>query len=213
MALSEGNVILASDFIAIKARVKAECARRKYNGSVASYAGSSYDYTVTPQDGKVPLPEHFNKIIVPMNAMVNTGRSQTQNGYLVRAMNDIDTSLTKLEGIAATASNGGCKSSCTGLCQGTCTTGCGGTCSGTCSGTSSCSCGNNCSGVCSSNCAGTCKNSCGTQCSGSCTDDCTGGCKGGCSSGCTGGCKTGCKGSCTSSCSGYCKGGVNVDPN
>ena len=112
MALSEGNVILASDFIAIKARVKAECARRKYNGSVESYAGSSYDYTVTPTDGNVPLPEHFNKIIVPMNAMVDTGRSQTQNGYLVRAMNDIDSALTTLESIAETASSSGCKSSC-----------------------------------------------------------------------------------------------------
>ena len=133
MALSEGNVILASDFIAIKARVKAECARRKYNGSVESYAGSSYDYTVTPTDGNVPLPEHFNKIIVPMNAMVDTGRSQTQNGYLVRAMNDIDSALTTLESIAETASSSGCKSSCTGLCQGTCTTGCSG-CTGSCSG-------------------------------------------------------------------------------
>ena len=89
MALSEGNVILASDFIALKARVKAECKRRKYNGSVEAYAGSSYDYTVKPKNGNVPLPEHFNKIIVPMNAMVKTGRSKTKNGDLVRAMNDI----------------------------------------------------------------------------------------------------------------------------
>ena len=189
MALSEGNVILASDFIAIKARVKAECARRKYNGSVESYSQSAYDYTVTPQDGNVPLPEHFNKIIIPMNAMVDTGRSQTQNGYLVRAMNDIDSALTALESIAETAASSGCKASCTGLCQGTCTTGCGGTCSGSCTG---------CTATCASNCSGTCRNSCGTQCGGNCTDDCTGGCKGSCSTGCTGGCKGACKGSCTS---------------
>ena len=193
MALSEGNVILASDFIAIKARVKAECARRKYNGSVESYAGSSYDYTVTPTDGNVPLPEHFNKIIVPMNAMVDTGRSQTQNGYLVRAMNDIDSALTTLESIAETASSSGCKSSCTGLCQGTCTTGCSG-------------CTGSCSGGCGGGCSGGCKNSCDWTCTRVCYDNCESGCYGecatGCSGGCTGGCSSLCKGSCKTTCVG-----------
>lgn len=159
MALSEGNVILASDFIAIKARVKAECARRKYNGSVESYAGSSYDYTVTPQDGNVPLPEHFNKIIVPMNAIVDTGRQQTQNGYLVRSMSVINSALTALESIEETAASSGCSASCTGLCQGTCTTGCTG-CTSACRTSCSGSCGTSCSKGCSTNCSAICKGTC-----------------------------------------------------
>lgn len=203
MALSEGNVILASDFIAIKARVKAECARRKYNGSVEAYAGSSYDYTIIPQDGKVPLPEHFNKIIVPMNAMVNTGRSKTQNGYVVRAMNDIDTALTKLEGIAETAKNGGCKSSCTGLCQGTCTTGCSG-CSSTCTG----SCSNSCGGGCGGNCSGSCYEACLVNCDTYCTDACTLVCQFSCVSDCEGTCS----GGCITVCKGTCVGGNNINP-
>lgn len=187
MALSEGNVILASDFIAIKARVKAECARRKYNGSVESYAGSNYDYTVTPQDGNVPLPEHFNKIIVPMNAMVNTGRSQTQNGYLVRAMNDIDSALTTLESITETASSSGCKASCTGLCQGACTTGCTG-CTGGCSGS--------CGGSCSSGCSGGCRTTCTSLCANDCTAACEESCYSNCYHSCSGGCAGECKGTC-----------------
>ena len=195
MALSVGNVILASDFIAIKARVKAECARRKYNGSVASYAGSNYDYTVTPADDNVPLPEHFNKIIVPMNAMVNTGRTQTQSGFLVRAMNDINTALTMLEAISETAASSGCKSSCTGLCQGTCTTGCTG-CTGTCS------------GGCGSGCTGSCKNSCDWTCTRVCYDNCDSTCYGECATSCSGSCS----GGCSANCKGTCTGGGGPQP-
>ena len=204
MALSEGNVILASDFIALKARVKAECKRRKYNGSVKAYAGSSYDYTVKPKNGNVPLPEHFNKIIVPMNAMVKTGRSKTKNGDLVRAMNDIDTALTKLERIAATAKNGGCKSSCTGLCQGTCSTGCSG-CSGTCTGGCSSGCSGSCKGSCDWTCTKVCYDNCDSECYGECATGCSGGCTGGCSSLCKGSCKSTCTTGCSGSCKGSCK--------
>ena len=66
MSIGLHNPVLAQDFISIKARVKAECARRKYNGSVKSYSSASYDYTVQPTAGGVPIPEHFNKIIVPI---------------------------------------------------------------------------------------------------------------------------------------------------
>ena len=195
MALSEGNVILASDFVAIKARVKAECARRKYNGSVESYAGSTYDYTVIPTDGNVPLPEHFNKIIVPMNAMVDTGRSQTRDGYLVRAINDIDSALTTLESIDATAADSGCKASCTGLCQGTCTTGCSG-------------CTGSCSGGCGGGCTGGCKNSCDWTCSQACYDNCDSGCYGECGTGCS----ESCSGGCYALCKGSCVGANNINP-
>lgn len=38
MALTAGNPITSADIIALKNRVKAEMARRKYTGSLASYA-------------------------------------------------------------------------------------------------------------------------------------------------------------------------------
>lgn len=189
MGLKAGDLILAADFVAIKARVKAECARRKYNGSVASYAGSSYDYTVVPQEGSVFLPEHFNKIIVPLNAIVDTGRTKIYNGYMVRAIDDVNAMLTELEAISETATSSGCKSSCTGLCQGTCTTGCTG-CTGGCSGSCVSGCSYGCSGVCGSQCVYSCYDTC--------EDTCTGHCGSGCASGCLGGCKTGCKGTCRS---------------
>lgn len=198
MGLKEGDLIRAADFVSIKARVKAECKRRKYNGSVASYAGASYDYTVAPKDGDPPLAEHFNKIIVPLNAIVDTGRTQTSNGYLVRAINDIESKLTTLEAIDATAASSGCKSSCTGLCQGTCTTGCTG-CTGGCSG----SCGTGCANGCSSGCTGGCKNGCKGSCVNGCGEYCEGACdntcKTTCDTACTGGCKGVCKGTCVSS--------------
>lgn len=38
MALTAGNTITSADIIALKNRVKTEMARRKYTGSLASYA-------------------------------------------------------------------------------------------------------------------------------------------------------------------------------
>lgn len=188
MGLNPNDLITASDFIAIKARVKAECKRRKYNGSVATYGGADYDYTVTPTADSVPLPEHFNKIIVPMNKIINTGRSKVSSGSIVEALNDIASSLTTLEGISATASSSGCKSSCTGLCQGTCTTGCTG-CTGTCKG--------GCGSGCSSGCGTSCSNNCSTSCSGGCSASCDGSCVNGCGEYCEGGCTGNCKGTCS----------------
>ena len=194
MGINVGDVITASDFISLKARVKAECERRAYNGSVASYATSAYDYTVVPTSGTVPLPEHFNKIIVPMNAIVDTGRTTTRSGYLVRQLKSISDSLTTLESIDVRAQNSGCKSSCTGLCQGTCTgsceSGCTGTCSNGCTG---------CGGECSTSCLNTCDGYCTDTCYGTCISSCTGSCYEGCSSGCKSGCKGSCKGSVSSS--------------
>lgn len=187
MGVNVGDVISASDFISLKARVKAECERRAYNGSVSSYATSAYDYTVTPTSGALPLPEHFNKIIVPMNAIVDTGRTTTQSGFLVWQLKNISDSLTTLESIEATAASSGCKASCTGLCQGTCTTGCTG-CTGDCGG----SCVSACSNGCGSGCAHSCTGSCDTTCTGYCEESCAKNCE----SNCTGGCMVGCKGSC-----------------
>ena len=191
--------ISALDFLLLKERVKNECARRKYNGSVASYASSTYDYSVQPVSGSLPLPEHFNKIIVPMNAMINTGRTQVESENLVEQIYELGDSMTTLESIDFTAASSGCKASCTGLCQGTCasacTTGCTGACKGTCKGTCTGGCGSNCAGtcwaVCFVNCDTYCTDACDSVCAFSCTADCTGGCKGGCLSGCMGACKGG----------------------
>lgn len=189
MGINVDDVITASDFISLKARVKAECERRAYNGSVASYATSAYDYTVTPTSGALPLPEHFNKIIVPMNAIVNTGRTTTQSGFLVRQLKNISDSLTTLESIEATAASSGCKASCTGLCQGTCATGCTG-------------CTDGCSGSCGTGCANGCSGGCGTTCTDLCANDCAGACEETCFANCYSSCKGGCEGYCKGSCTG-----------
>ena len=42
------NLIEPSRIIELKARVKAECARRKYVGSVAEYSEAGYDFIETP---------------------------------------------------------------------------------------------------------------------------------------------------------------------
>ena len=71
MGLTQGERALASDFVDLKARVKAEMNRRCRNGSLVAYAGTNYDYT-TPLEagGKINL-EHVNKIIEPLNAITS----------------------------------------------------------------------------------------------------------------------------------------------
>ena len=51
-------VIQSERFVALKARVKAECQRRNGSGSVASYGGAAYDYTTPPRQGGTVLKEH-----------------------------------------------------------------------------------------------------------------------------------------------------------
>lgn len=195
MGLNAGDVISASAFTELKARIKAECERRKYNGSVASYAGASYDYTVVPTTGNAPLPEHFNKIIVPLNAIINTGMSQEESGDIVYQMSTISSSLATLESISATAASSGCEASCTGLCQGTCATGCSG-CTGSCKG--------GCGVGCSASCSGSCNLMCTRTCYDTCDSECYIECFTGCSSSCSGGCSGLCKGT--------CKGAVSASP-
>lgn len=67
--------ISASRFTNLKARVKAECLRRKYVGtasgsaSVSAYGSTSYDYTTAATTGGKILTEHRNKIATPLNAI------------------------------------------------------------------------------------------------------------------------------------------------
>lgn len=182
MGLAVGNVILASDFAMIKARVKAECLRRKYVGSVEEYGSAAYDYTVAPSDGNPVLTEHWNKIVVPMNKILDTGYSEVKVGDPVISLAGLSTKLSTLESESVSGDVSSCKASCTGLCKGSCSSGCTG-----------------CSGGCANSCAGNCTGGCSgcSSCSGSCVGGChTDACKGGCSSGCQNLCKTTCKGTC-----------------
>lgn len=180
----------------LKAEVKAECARRNNvsttsgSTSVASYAGTAYDYTTTPASGVVIKEEHYTKNKVPLAAIKSGIGSDSK---LID-----DSNMTELESFVTlckaqekedkTAANNTCSGGCTGLCYLTCTGSCSGGCEGTCSG----------------GCSGSCKNSCGGACSSSCKEgDCYGGCSGDCEGTCSGNCGGSCGDKCTG-CSGYC---------
>ena len=179
MGLSVGNVILASDFNLIKARVKAECARRKYVGSIASYASEEYDYTITPIPGENVLPEHWNKIVIPMNQISDTGFTVKESGDVVPSLLALSNLLGQFESERTDGTVSSCRSTCTGLCVGACSSGCMG-----------------CTGGCASTCAQSCTGGCSscTSCSGSCQSGCSGTCRGGCST---------CAHACASACSTY----------
>lgn len=216
MALTKDSQIKASDFVALKNRVKAEMARRCRNGSVAAYAT---DYTNKPAANGEILPVHVNEIITPMSQVNDPGMSAVASGDAVVAIDVLDAKLTTWE--AATMVKNGtnnCKSSCTGMCVSGCwnsctsctgCSGCGSGCATTCTSCTGCSgCGSGCATGCSGcgSCGGACSSSC-SGCSGSCTGTCSGGCSG-CSGSCTGYCGgctgcTGCSG-CGSGCANSC---------
>ena len=55
--------------VQLKSEVKLECQRRNRTGSVASYGGTAYDYSVQPQTGSRVLKEHYTKNATPLNAI------------------------------------------------------------------------------------------------------------------------------------------------
>lgn len=197
MSLASKNVILASDFVSLKARVKAEMNRRCRSGSLTSYAGTNYDYSVTPASNVKILPEHLNKLTTPVNAISDCGISEKQSGDVIPALDDFDTKLSSHEAFPMSGSGTDCASSCSGLCSSGCwnnCSGCGGSCSYDCSG---------CSGTCSGSCSGSCSGGCDGSCGGACWRD-------GCTSNCTAACRMDCEGGCSScrgKCSGSCRGG------
>lgn len=188
-------LITAQRFKNLKARVKAECQRRSYTGSVASYGGSSYDYTTAPASGKKIAKEHYEKLAVPLHAINSTKFPTTSGTRIIKAsdLTAMETFLTSAEGRSKTSTATDCSASCTGLCSGctgTCTGGCTG-CSGSCTG--SCT---SCTGSCTGSCSGGCGDAC-TSCTGTCLGNCTGTCSTGCWSTCKGTCSGGCSGTCT----------------
>ena len=201
MSLESKNTILASDFVSLKARVKAEMNRRRYVGSLVSYAGTAYDYSVIPISGGVISTEHINKLVTPVNAIAASGYTAKNSGDIVQELSVFSTKLKAHESQALYGATD-CASSCSGLCSSAC--------SGTCSGCSGCSGCGGCDTTCSGSCIGGCEG-CGSGCSAGCAPSCAGGCwNDGCTSSCTATCRT-CSGVCGNGC-GYncgsnCSGG------
>jgi hypothetical protein len=176
MATNKGELISASDFTTLKKLVKSEITRRSNSasvGSMSSYNGASYDYTITPAQGKdikINL-EHIQKITKPLDAVTGGNTTPGTNANVIASvLTNATTSVGNLSRIAKDATSTGCKASCSGLCN----TGCYGGCKG-CSG----NCGTNCSGGCKTGCSG-CDSSC-DGCSGTC-DGCSGTCSTTCDS-------------------------------
>lgn len=209
MALNSQNRILASDFVSLKARVKAEMNRRRYSGSLTAYAGTAYDYTETPTVGGVIKPEHANKLIVPVNAITPSGYTEKSTGDAVPELETLDTKLKAHEAYPLKGSGTDCASGCSGLCSSGCynnCAGCGGSCSYDCSG---------CTGSCVGDCQGTCSGGCSTSCGGACwrdgcTSNCTAACRMDCSGSCSGKCTGSCVAQCANNCQAGCKGGCGT---
>lgn len=188
MSISSNNIITAADINALKSKVKTEMTERKYVGSVTAYAGTDYDYTVTPAANGYMLVEHFNKNQVPLAAVNSSSvpSAVAKNDPVVTA--DVAKMLTTVTDLASkrtsymqtsVLSNTGCSASCTGLCL----TGCQGGCKG--------GCGSDvCQGSCLSTCALFCSSACSGKCDSTCTSTCADDCTGTCSTTCTGTCKT-----------------------
>lgn len=199
MALNSQNQILASDFVSLKARVKAEMNRRCRSGSLTAYAGAAYDYSVVPANGVIVKPEHLNKLVVPINAISPSGYTEKAAGDAVPELATLDAKLAAHEAYPMRGSGSDCASGCSGLCSSGCyntCSGCGGSCSydcSGCSGTCSGGCDTTCSGSCSGSCGGACwRDGCTSNCTAACRMDCTGGCKGNCGSICSTNCRTTC---------------------
>ena len=197
MSLESKNSVLASDFVDLKARVKAEMARRTYQQPLNSYAGTEYDYTTVPAAGGVIKTEHVNKLITPINAIAPSGYTEASSGDPVAALKALNDFFASHEG-KAFYNTVDCANGCSGLCRGYCSN----TCSG-CSGCSGCgdSCSTSCSGGCSGSCGGACwRDGCTSNCTAACRMDCTGSCSGSCSGGCMANCSKTCVTGCTGGC-------------
>lgn len=190
MSFKRGSFPSASEFIALKSRVKAEMLRRNGNGSLVTYGSSVYDYSIIPKKGDMPKIEHYSKIRdVQANINVSGLPSNKKRGDCIGEFAELEAKQTVFE--AQPRGQYGSGNDCSGACSGMCVTACTTTCTGGCTG--------GCSGTCSGGCTG---------CSGSCSGGCTS-CSGGCS-GCSG--CTGCTGTCSGTCTGDCTGGCSQCP-
>lgn len=204
-----GSIVDIDRLTKLKAKVKAECLRRKYTGSVESYGSSTYDFSNAPSEGGIIAKEYYDKNATPLNA-INYNNvpkakiSANDNVVLNNEIYNMDYQVSAWMTTDKTNnSHTDCANSCTGLClscTGSCTSGCSNTCRANCA--------NDCTGICGDGCTNACRG-CGSGCSGSCYGDCDGGCKGTCTvtcgyQGCSGVCQEGCKSSCVTGCTKDC---------
>lgn len=178
MSAANGINYTAQEFIDLKARVKAEMQRRRGVGSLAAYAGSEYDFTVTPTSGGPTLTEHGYKIWFPMEQINDTGVNQPIKNGPLEKFDSLETLLATAESQPmGVPNNSSCMASCSGLCQSSCTGGCYTTCTSSCSDdcTYGCrgGCEGGCDGMCPGGCAGYCTQACGdTACGVICEGSC-----------------------------------------
>lgn len=189
-------MIDSATFNNLKARVKAECKRRKYTGSVESYGGSAYDYTNPASAGKIVRYEHYTKIADPLSAIDGVTR-KPRTRINQADITEMQNTLTTLEGKSLTTTSTGCNASCTGLCYTVCTGSCKGSCGDGCTGCTGC--GDSCAYWCGAGCDGSCSG-CGDSCGTSCGTLCSQACGTGCSDTCTAACASWCGGSCGNTC-------------
>ena len=194
------SIITASRLNTLKSAVKAECNRRKYTGSVTTYAGSTYNYNKTPAKNVIIEKEIYEKNAVPLNAI--SGDISTEVSSNIIKDSDflkLETKVASLKKISLSAAAGatGCNASCTGLCS----TGCGDSCSG-CTG-----CGSGCASTCEGSCEGSCRGGCEAECEDDCTADCASDCWARCADNCQGSCEGSCRGGCDTSCMENCRDG------
>ena len=204
-----GSIVDIDRLTKLKAKVKAECLRRKYTGSIENYGSSTYDFSNNPTVGGVIKREYYDKNATPLNAINNSlvpkaNITDAENVVLNDEIYKMDEYVTTWMGIAQNNdSYSGCANSCTGLClscTNTCTSGCSNTCRANCAN----DCSNHCGDGCTSSCGG-CTGSCQGGCQSSCENGCKGTCKVVCGyAGCTGACQEGCKKECDGTCTKKC---------
>ena len=204
-----GSIVDIDRLTKLKAKVKAECLRRKYTDSVENYGSSTYDFSNNPTVGGVIKREYYDKNATPLNAINNQAIKKANitdkdNILLNDEIYKMDEYVTTWMGIAQNNdSYSGCANSCTGLClscTNTCTSGCSNTCRANCAN----DCSNHCGDGCTSYCGG-CTGSCQGGCQSSCENGCKGTCKVVCGyAGCTGACQEGCKKECDGTCTKKC---------
>ena len=172
-------MLTAEELVALKAKVKAEMARRSGNGSIAHLSGAEWDFENKPMKDGLILAEHGKKVIEPLLHVADHGDLkfvQQGEGIPDSFSKELNSWVDSLANEPTEGSQSSCRSQCTGLCAGTCSTACSG-----CNGCSGCK--DSCTGQCDAKCVGC------TGCGSGCNNGCKG-CSGTCGSGCASGCNT-----------------------
>ena len=214
LELTKDNIILASEVNNIKQRIKTECDRRQYQGSVASLGGPAHD--IEAIQNEIVLYKIFEETVGLLKQINNNSfKNYTEaKSSIIKEWNTLSNQLIVLEQAGMKSQSleaTGCAASCTGLCFSTCSdscaqsgcaAGCGSGCASTCTG----GCKTTCTGGCNITCKESCEGQC-TSCQGTCSEWCKETCDVSCKDGCNSSCKGKCTGSCEGGCSGNCEGG------